>query len=130
MPGYDDRRFSPPAPVIEARLRNPRTGVSAPGVELLIDTGADVTLLPRTVADSLQIERSRREYELVGFDGARSVAEAVHAELTLLHKIFRGQFLLIDQPIGFVGRDVLNSLFLAADGPRLTWQERPPTSGT
>lgn len=27
MPGYDDRQFSPPAPVVNAGLRNRQTGV-------------------------------------------------------------------------------------------------------
>jgi len=45
MPPYDDRLFVPPAPVLNARLRNPQSGTIVPEVRLLIDTGADVTLL-------------------------------------------------------------------------------------
>lgn len=46
MPPYDDRLFVPPAPVLTSRLRNPQNGTIIPDVPLLIDTGADVTLLP------------------------------------------------------------------------------------
>jgi len=46
MPPYDDRFFAPPAAVLNARLRNPQDGAIIPDVLLLIDTGADVTLLP------------------------------------------------------------------------------------
>jgi hypothetical protein len=34
---------------------------------------------------------------------------------------FRGQFLLIDQDLGIIGRNVLNFVSLLFDGPRLTW---------
>ena len=46
MPSYDDRLFAPPAPVLSAHLRNPQSGTTIPDVLFLIDTGADVTLLP------------------------------------------------------------------------------------
>ena len=62
-------------------------------------------------------------YELMGFDGSRSLARAVRLHLEFLGKTFRGQFLLTDQEWGFMGRDVLNHLSLAFDGPRLIWKE-------
>ena len=41
-------------------------------------------------------------------------------------RIFRGQFLLIDQPIGILGRNILNEVSLLFDGPRLEWTEYRP----
>ena len=69
MPAYDDRLFSPAAPVFPAHPRNPETGTIQSGVLMLIDSGADVTLLPRSWVDSLGIERFGASYELMGFDG-------------------------------------------------------------
>lgn len=46
MPEYDAENFEPPAPVAYVTLRNPATGVLLSDVPMLIDTGADITLLP------------------------------------------------------------------------------------
>ena len=89
MPAYDDRLFSPAAPVVHAKLRKSPAAETQSDISLLIDSGADVTLVPKSVADSLELERSTAKYELIAFDGARSVSEAVHAELVLLGDIHR-----------------------------------------
>ena len=41
----------------------------------------------------------------------------------ILSKVFKGRFLVIRQPWGVIGRNVLNSLSLLFDGPRLNWDE-------
>ena len=47
MPAYDDEGFSPAAPVAIVILRHPDSGKSLADVPMLIDSGADATLLPR-----------------------------------------------------------------------------------
>lgn len=89
---------------------------------MLIDTGADVTLLPRKAVESLGvIDQEAQSYQLVGFDGSESLARAVTLEILLDRWTFRGQFLLIDQEWGILGRNILNALSLLLDGPRLAW---------
>jgi hypothetical protein len=123
MPAYHDGLFYPPAPVAVAKLRNPDSGVTFDDVLFLIDSGADVTLLPESVVKSLGVQTSGA-YELTGFDGTRSVASAVRADLLFLNKTFRGQFLLVDQEVGILGRDILNSVAILLDGPHLIWEAR------
>jgi predicted aspartyl protease len=123
MPPYDDRLFSPPAAVLSARLRNPQNGVIIPDVLLLIDTGADVTLLPLGAVSAAMIEQTGASYELLAFDGKSSTAGAVRADLLMLGRTFRGQFLVIDQQVGILGRNILNTLALLLDGPQRTWSE-------
>lgn len=123
MPPYDDRLFGPPAPVLTARLRNPQNGTIIPDVPLLIDTGADVTLLPLGAVNAAGIEQTGASYELLAFDGRSNSAGAVRAELLVLGRTFRGQFLVIDQDVGILGRNVLNALALLLDGPQQTWSE-------
>ena len=41
----------------------------------------------------------------------------------MLGRTFRGQFLVIDQQVGILGRNILNALALVLDGPQQTWSE-------
>jgi hypothetical protein len=122
MPAYDDIRFSPPAPLALVSLRDPASGTVQTEVPMLLDTGADVSLLPKSAIDSLgPTAISDKLYELVGFDGSKSLAPVVRVELIFLSRTFRGQFLLVEQEWGILGRNILNSLPLLLDGPRLNW---------
>ncbi|MGZ9222409.1 MAG: hypothetical protein ACXW4Q_09890, partial [Anaerolineales bacterium] len=56
MPKYDAENFDPPAPVAYVTLRNSATGVSLSDVPMLLDRGADVTLLPSQYLEDLDIE--------------------------------------------------------------------------
>ena len=122
MPTYDSVRFSPPAPVGAIDIRNATTGRVLANVQMLLDTGADVTLIPRESVNQLQIPVDPSQiYELMGFDGTRSTAIGVHLDLVFLGLTFRGRFLIIDQPGGVLGRDILNHLSLVFSGPRFLW---------
>ena len=62
-------------------------------------------------------------YEIQGFDGGSKLADMVQLELIFLGKKFTGQFLLTDQPMGILGRNILNALSITFDGPRGKWDE-------
>ena len=127
MPVYDAIRFSPPAPLAFVAFRNTATGASASDVPMLLDSGADVSLVPRQTVIALGVSLDPAAvYELMSFDGNRSSAQAVHLDLLFLKRTFRGRFLLIDGECGILGRDILNHLSLSFDGPNLTWDERAP----
>jgi len=55
MPDYEASLFDPPAPAARVTLRNPDAGTTVSDVLLLLDTGADVTLLPKASVESLGI---------------------------------------------------------------------------
>ena len=123
MQAYDAARFDPPAPVALVDVAPEQPGPVIHGVPMLLDTGADVSLLPRSRVASL-VPPGARQYELEAFDGTRSTAPAVTAELRFLGKTFRGQFLLVDGWHGVLGRNVLNNLSLLFDGPSRRWIEQ------
>jgi hypothetical protein len=129
MPMYDSNLFNPPAPVARVTLRDLGNGNTASDVLMLIDSGADITLVPQTCIDELKSNFDPQEsYELKGFNGQRSVAQSVQLDLVFLRRTFRGRFLIIDSQAGILGRDVLNSVAFLLDGPRLSWKEQPPAS--
>lgn len=124
MPSYDSILFDPPAPLAHVTLRNPKSGIEWANVQMLIDTGADITLLPQGVLEHLGNEiLLGRNYELAGFDGSASLFQIVQVDLIFLGRTFHGQYTLINEELGILGRNVLNVVPLFFDGPRLTWGE-------
>ena len=124
MPAYDSTAFRPPAPVASVAVRSPATGRTVSNVSLLLDSGSDVSLLPRgPIADLINDSQETAQYEVEAFDGTRSLAPVVHLEIVFLGKSFRGQFLLVDTPYGFLGRNILNRISILLDGPTLNWKE-------
>ena len=121
MPAYD-HSYSPPAPIAWATLRSPETGATVTNVPMLLYAGADLTLVPRTVVGQLGVwPTPDRHYELMGLDGNRSLASIVNLDLILDGKAYRGPYLLSEDAVGVIGRNVLNHLSLEFDGPALEW---------
>ncbi len=125
MPAYDATGFRPPAPVARVILRSQATGYSIANVPMLLDTGADVSLVPRDLLGQLiDSVPDSHQYELEAFDGTRSFAPVANLEFLFLGKSFRGQFLVIEGQHGVLGRNILNAVSLLLDGPALTWNEQ------
>jgi hypothetical protein len=127
MPIYDAARYDPPAPVARVTLIDNARGKSIPDVPMLIDSGADVTLLPRASVNSLGVTPIAGVHvALLGFDGTKTTSDAVDLDMVFLRKAFRGRYLLIDDTHGVLGRDVLAAVALLLDGPAQEWVERTP----
>ncbi|MFP4435875.1 MAG: retropepsin-like aspartic protease [Chloroflexaceae bacterium] len=124
MPAYDATWFDPPAPVAKVTLRNPERDIFQSDVSMLIDTGADITLVPQAIVSQLGVVPiPGKQYEVVGFGGSPGVASVVRVELIFCRRTFRGQFLLVEQEWGILGRNVLNAVSLLLHGPSLTWED-------
>ena len=127
MPAYDATRFDPPAPVAYVTMRNPENAATLPNVPMLLDSGSDVTLLPLAVMVPLGLAAiPNKHYELLAFDGSRSYSQVIRLELLFCRRTFRGQFLVVEQDCGILGRNVLNAVTVLLDGPNLIWDEQRP----
>lgn len=125
MPRYDSNLFYLPAPVAKVTLRDPSNGNIASNILMLIDSGADITLVPEASIDVLKSTLNPSEsYRVEAFDGQPSVAQSLQLDLVFLGKTFTGRYLIINSEAGILGRDILNLLALVLDGPRLSWTEQ------
>ncbi len=103
MPIYDSALFAPPAPLARVILRHPESGLAQTEVPMLLDTGADVTLLPQFAVNELGVvPLADKNYEIIGFEGQPSASSVVRVEMIFLGLTFRGQFLLIEQEWGIL----------------------------
>lgn len=124
MPTYDSSQFDPPAPVAIVSLRAPSNDNAITDVPMLIDSGADLTLIPEKSVAELNVEFDEdHTYELEGFDGRKVMALTVQLELIFLRRTFRGRFVIVNSQSGILGRNILNHFALLLDGPRLSWRE-------
>ena len=123
MHPYDAASVDPPAPLCRVTVMSERLSLVIHEVPMLLDTGADVSLLPHSHVKAL-VSADAKRYELEAFDGTKSTAPAITAELQFLGKSFRGEFLVIEGWHGVLGRNILNNLSLLLDGPARTWSDQ------
>jgi len=124
MPTYDATLFDPPAPLAQVSLRNPESGAIISDVPLLLDTGADVTLLPRDSPEKVGVRSlPDQECELVGFDGVRASRPSYFLTWFFLNRVFEAGISWSDGECGVLGRDILNHVILRARRSSRRWSE-------
>ena len=126
MMKYSDD-YLPSAPVARVTIRNPETNESISDVAMLLDTGADITILPRAICEQIGLSSDSQE-EVQGFDGRISNVEVVQASLIFHNKLFQGRFFLYDSEEGILGRDVSNAFTILLDGPNSEWEVVDPVT--
>ncbi|MGI8668954.1 MAG: hypothetical protein ACR2J3_03800 [Aridibacter sp.] len=119
-----DKTFEPPAPIAQVQLRNTETGKRVKNVPMLLDTGADISLLPSHFVKTLGVKPLLNEsFELEGFYGTEKSAKVYYFQVIFLNKRFTGKYCQIEDSIGILGRDILNQLSILFDGNNLLWKD-------
>lgn len=120
MPTYEAGDFEPPAPVVRAKVLGPHDSAFQ-DVPFLIDTGADVSVVPLDVVNAIGAETQPSGVPIQFLDGEQITC--LQAELTVefLRYRFQGPFLVAESRHGVLGRNILNLLFITLDGPKLLW---------
>lgn len=123
MTKYDES-FDPPAPIAEVVLRKIETGERVRNILMLLDTGADVSLLPSSALRLLKAAPVPNEnFRLEGYNSNEKTVEVFQLQVIFLGKRFTGKYCAVDDEIGILGRDILNQISLLFDGRNLIWQE-------
>ncbi|CAN5736238.1 hypothetical protein BH20ACI4_BH20ACI4_06400 [soil metagenome] len=120
---YDDS-YDPPAPFAEIVLRNIQTSQRSEKLRVLLDTGADISLLPLSAIRKLKISPTNETVELFGFNESQTVSEIYHLQVVFLGKRITGNYCAIDDEAGILGRDVLNEFSILFDGLKLNWSNQ------
>ena len=109
-----DTDFRPSAPVVPLLVRSTTTGAAAL-VHALIDSGADMTVVPEAIARQLHLPPTDRTV-VRGPGGLLSHAAVHAAQVELEGQVTTLEVLAIGQE-PLVGRDLLGSFLVQLDGP-------------
>lgn len=112
---YDDA-YHPPAAVLPVLVARPGADAAmlVPG---LVDTGADCSLVPLSVARQLALPRVG-DLEVQGVAGGRAMAPVHAAFVEIASSRVLVRLAALEHEL-IVGRDILNRLKVLLDGPRL-----------
>lgn len=105
-----DQSFEPPAPIAKISLRKIESGERIKDVLVMLDTGADISLIPTSSIQNLNINSSGEKIRLSGFSNNNGVYDVYELQVIFLGIRFTGKFCSIDDNIGILGRDVLNQV--------------------
>ena len=115
-----NQQIAPPAPFVHVTVRPPERGTAVSDLPALLDTAADITVIPARVAEELQLI-PLDEVPNGGFDGRVSWVSTFLVQLALRQstpKVIR-VVASRDEPYVLLGRDVLNDYRAILDGPLL-----------
>ena len=70
MPTYDGGRYSPPAAVATVIVLSLDSGAAVESVSMFLDSGADISCLPRPVVEALALPIGDQSYEIMAYDNS------------------------------------------------------------
>jgi hypothetical protein len=88
MPAYDSDRFSPAAAVATVSVRSLDSGAVVDAVDMVLDSGADISALPNAVVETLGLVFTDTSYEIMAYDNSLRTCRSVQAEVVFM----RGKF--------------------------------------
>jgi predicted aspartyl protease len=113
---YDNNHYNPPAPVLPITMHIPGDSTKQVTTEALVDTGADITCLPRALINALGAEYAS-SYDVFAINGLSIGSKDsyfLEFEIATTKKIVE-VIAVGDEPI--LGRNLINEFTLQFHGP-------------
>ncbi len=105
-------------------IRHPHSSDQTQRVTAKVDTGADLSAIPQTVATVLGLLPAQT-IVAESFDGSRTHIETYAVILEVAQARFRYiEVILIPDDHALIGRDILNHFYAHLNGPDLTFDLR------
>lgn len=111
-------KFEPPAPALQILLLNPGPQPLPPSpVEALIDSGADMTAIPRRAVEGLQL-KPVDQLPAVGYDGVTVAMKDIYSVKVFIEDVggYVIKALLSEYDFALLGRDIINRWELLLNG--------------
>ncbi len=113
---YDTNNFNPPAPVLEVSLSSPISQEGIIKILALLDSGADITVIPQNIAQQLHLKYVD-EISATGYNGITRKVFVYSAKIIFDNF---GDFIIrvitSNSEHALVGRDILNRLSVFLKG--------------
>ena len=123
---YDHSHYQPPAPLARLTVRNPADNTRQVTTDALVDTGSDITCLPKALIRAVGGEPAST-YSVFGIDKVFiGFANSYFLEFEIASTKKLAEVAAVgDEPI--LGRNLINEFILQLDGPA---RKLSITSGT
>ena len=114
-----NREFEPPAPTVPIRIASPASN-NAETLEALLDSGADISVVPTEASERLGLLRVDRT-RVVGFGAEATDATVYSASIGLEEDSARIERVVSwGENYAIIGRDIMNRWRTTLDGPSQT----------
>ena len=117
-----DLTYDPPAAVLDVTVTNPFvTGRPNVGGRGKLDSGADMSVIPNSWATRIGLLPLRLQ-RAVGYDGKEEKKPVCIVEIAFNGHCFQLEVIMSQRDSVLIGRDILNKMRVALDGPNLQFE--------
>ncbi|MBI4674606.1 MAG: hypothetical protein HY741_23425 [Chloroflexi bacterium] len=111
--------YFPPAPVMQVRFALPDKALRLGPIPALVDSGADVTIVPASIPEMLGAE-SDNDKVIRAYSGGGRIVKMYYLDIAIGEQRYPAVMVAADPQADqvMIGRNLLNKLIITLNGPR------------